>query len=101
MRVGESFVSYAFGRAREFERQFCGQQLLFFFPAGSNIKENNIASDSETKNNRKDNVKAFLRKRSHEELFVLIDLYEARPCLRDVSSKKYHNREMTAKEHKH
>ena len=60
MRVGESFVS--FGRALEFEREFCGQQLLLFFQRAQ-IK---IAWDSGTK----DNAKAF-QKWSHEEIFSL------------------------------
>ena len=52
----------SFGRALEFEREFCGQQLLLFF----HLVQIKIASDSVTK----DNAKAF-QKWSHEEFFSL------------------------------
>ena len=60
-----------------------------------------MASYSATKNNWNDNVKAFQKKWKHEEIFAIIDLYEARPCLWDVFPKDYHSREVTAKKHKH
>ena len=56
-----------------------------------------MESDSGTK----DNVRAFKKKWSHEEIYASIDFYEAIPCLWDVSSKEYHNSEVTTKKHKH
>ena len=55
-----------------------------------------MALDSGTKSN----AKALKKKWSREEIFAPIDLYEARPCLWEISFKEYHNREVTAKKHK-
>ena len=59
MSLGKIFIS--FGRAQEFEQELCGDQMLFFFPVGSDKRgKSNIASDLGTKNDAKDENTSWL-----------------------------------------
>ncbi|XP_068756173.1 corepressor interacting with RBPJ 1-like [Montipora capricornis] len=84
-------------------RPSSGGSISSSYSESSSSSESEPRKKKKNKNSRKKNKlvpkkKSFGRKKwKSEEIFTLIELYEARPCLWDISSSLYHDREATSK----